>query len=405
MQIEAERIAKGLYKGTIQAGTIDEEMTKLVAIELRKAVIEGFGEDLPNISYGTPDYKMLSSLEINVYHFSAAKNYQMLKSMTLALVDDQGVIRSWNDYKQEALKITGTYNARHLRTEYETAIASAQMAGKWVEAEKNQAAAPWLRYDDAGDGRVRPEHHKLNGVIKRVDDPFWNIYYPPNGFKCRCNVTQLIHGAETPSHSIQLPDNIPDMFKTNMAKDGVVFPNGHPYYIDMPENLKRKAAAMRRNVYSQAYPTEGKTKAGGKVSISNMAHEHDLEYNLRHSTILADRGETINIRPHLESGKNPELELYKGTQIGDFKQPEPKSNPKNSYEHQIKATAQQGGQIPVLVMTVANYNRLDMIRALNNDKLWEKASAITEVWMLFDDQLIKVTREEIKHKKYYSKLP
>ena len=47
---------------------------------------------------------------------------------------------------------------------------------------------PKWEYVTVGDKRVRPAHAALNGTIRRYDDPFWNSWYPPNGFKCRCIV-------------------------------------------------------------------------------------------------------------------------------------------------------------------------------------------------------------------------
>jgi hypothetical protein len=46
---------------------------------------------------------MLANLQTDVYHFSAAKNYQQLKSLTGALVDDDGKVRSFSDFKKAAL--------------------------------------------------------------------------------------------------------------------------------------------------------------------------------------------------------------------------------------------------------------------------------------------------------------
>lgn len=407
MRREAARIAKGLWDGSITDGTIDPVMTKLVAEELRKAAISGFGKDFPQVDFGTPDHKMLSNLELNCYHFSGAENYQMLKSMSLALRDENGV-RSFEDFKAEAHKIAGVYLGKNLRTEYDTAIGSAQMAAKWTDFEKNKSAAPWLRYDTVGDSRVRPTHAALDGTIKKVDDPFWNLYYPPNGWRCRCDVTQLVHGADKNPQA--LPDDVPPMFQTNMAKTGVLFPEDHPYYQGMPEGLKKKAAALREPKYSPAYTSK---KTGQKVEVSSMADETDLPENLERSQRMADLGESSRIRPHIQNTgdmqgiKNPELELYNGTQVGDYKRPKPKSNPKNSYEKNIINTGKQQANIPVLVMDETNYNKSEMARALGNPELWKNKHTrpITEVWLLFEKVLIKITREAIERKEYYNLLP
>lgn len=372
----------------------------MVAEELRKAVIEGFGKDFPSVNYGTPDYKMLSNLELNVYSFSGASNYQMLKSMTLALRDENGNIRSFNGFKKEAVKISGTYTGSNLKTEYDTAIASSQMAGKWVDFEKNKSVAEWLRYDTAGDSKVRKSHRLLEGIIKKVDDPFWDNYYPPNSWNCRCDVTQLIHGTETAASSITLPDDVPQIFKTNLAKQQIVFPDNHPYYNGLPNEIKKKTAALRNPQYSPLYKSKS-----GSVDVSSLADASDLKYNIQHATRLADHGESVRIRPdvQVQNGKNPELDLYKGSQLGDFK--ETKKATKNSYEKRIISMSDQNGSIPVMIMSDKNYNRLDMVRALNNDELWKKADKITEVWLMFEKALIKISREDIKLRNYYSKLP
>lgn len=404
MRREAERIAKGIYDGTIAEGTIDPAMTKMVADELRKAVIKGFGKDFPKVNYGTPDYKMLSNLELSVYHFSAASDYNLLKSLTLALKDENGIIRSFNDFKTEAFKIVGTYNVRHLKTEFDTAIASSQMAARWVDFEKNKAVAEWLRYDTVGDSRVRDSHKLLNGIIKKVDDVFWDNYYPPNSWNCRCDVTQIVHGAETRSNEIMLPDDVPTMFKTNMAKQGIVFPKGHPYYVNTPDNILKKAEVLRTPQYSPVY----KSKSGGTVQISQMADTVDKEDNIIKSNRLADFGEDVRIRPHIKDAKNPEIDLYKGTQIGDFTRPRPKGDVfKTSYESRIKAKGKQGCQIPVFEMDEFNYKKLDMVRAIKNKALWQNkhTKAITELWLLFEHVLVKITREDITLGSFVSKLP
>lgn len=50
---------------------------------------------------------------------------------------------------------------------------------------------PYWRYQTAGDGEVRRTHADMAGKVYAADDPIWDIWYPPNGFKCRCLVVSL----------------------------------------------------------------------------------------------------------------------------------------------------------------------------------------------------------------------
>jgi SPP1 gp7 family putative phage head morphogenesis protein len=402
MGAAAKRIAKGIYNGTITAGSIDVGMTKLVATELRKAVIEGFGKDLPALDYATADYNMLVALEKNCYHFAAAKNYQELKSLTLALKDGEGNIRSFNDFKIEALKISGAYNSRYLKTEYDTAIGSAQMAAKWADIEQNKAAAPMLQYDTVGDGRVRPAHRLLNGIIRPVDDAFWQVYYPPNGWRCRCDVRQLLGGTPTPAHTIVTPDDVPEMFKTNLAKDGLLFPKQHPYYKDCPNEILQKAELLRTNKYSKMERTEG---MNADVWVSNIADKKDLNENIVLAKRLAAHGQEVHIQPHSfdKKVKNPEIKL--GSFDSDFKIDSAKTNIEKFVRNAIDSANTQGANPPVLVIKNERYKKVDVWRALRGQfSETKRKKNISEVWLLLDDDLVKIKRADVV-KNLINKLP
>lgn len=47
------------------------------------------------------------------------------------------------------------------------------------------------QYATVGDGRVRPEHAILDGMVRPKDDPIWQILWTPNGWNCRCQLIEL----------------------------------------------------------------------------------------------------------------------------------------------------------------------------------------------------------------------
>lgn len=80
---------------------------------------------------------------------------------------------------------------------YNTNMRAAHMSGKWEQFQRSKQNRPYLQYLTVGDGRVREEHRKWHDpanniyTILKMDDPFWDTHYPPNGWGCRCTVRTL----------------------------------------------------------------------------------------------------------------------------------------------------------------------------------------------------------------------
>ena len=224
-----------------------------------QGVYKGFGGTFADFKFNTPDYDKLMHIEKNVYSFAAAKNWQMLKELTMAIKEGDKTL-SFNQFKQKASKILTDYDVNYLRTEYNAAIAGAQMASKWVDFQKAVAlsradgdAEPLLEYRTQEDTRVRAEHQALNKITRPVNDPFWNTYYPPNGWNCRCTVIRLPYSkTNKPSTQKEVNQATADCtpqkgFATNLAKSGFVFPKTSAYYIGLPENVEKAHLTIQRD--------------------------------------------------------------------------------------------------------------------------------------------------------------
>lgn len=70
---------------------------------------------------------------------------------------------------------------------------------------------PYWQYRTAGDLEVRESHAAMEGKVFWADDPVWDIWYPPNGFRCRCSVVSLtksqVERMELPVES-RIPFNV-----------------------------------------------------------------------------------------------------------------------------------------------------------------------------------------------------
>lgn len=248
----AEQIAKRIYEG--EDLIADRKLLQSSAQDLMSGVHKGLGKR--EVDWDNPDADMIQHLTENVYQFAAAKNYHELRDLTDAVHDDDKV-RTFEEYEKEVGGIVGKYNRDWLRTEYNQAIAASQSAARWYDFKRHENDMPYLQYQCVMDGNTRPEHAALDGIIKRIDDPFWDKYMPPNGWGCRCEAIQLpgSHYQETPNDQIH-PSGVPDMFQTNFGKKGLIFPPAHAYYRGIPKDvwdgLKRDVKASVLKYYSDA---------------------------------------------------------------------------------------------------------------------------------------------------------
>jgi len=133
---------------------------------------------------------MRRKLEESNYIFSGMKTFHELNEAFPSLLDENGNRKPFEQFLNDVRKIDSKYNSNYLRAEYNFVNSSAVMAAKWEEF-KQYGDRYYLQYRTAGDKRVRPEHAALNRVTLPISDSFWETFFPPNGWNCRCTVVQV----------------------------------------------------------------------------------------------------------------------------------------------------------------------------------------------------------------------
>lgn len=74
---------------------------------------------------------------------------------------------------------------------FRTNIQTAYSIGRYNQMMRVVESRPYWRYSAINDSRTRLAHAALHGRVVRADDPFWDVMFPPNGYRCRCTVTSL----------------------------------------------------------------------------------------------------------------------------------------------------------------------------------------------------------------------
>jgi hypothetical protein len=275
---------------------------------------------------------MKRSLENDVYLFSGLKAHAQLFEASRLLLDDNGAIKSYNSFKTDFNRINKGYNQTYLNTEYDYAVGAAQMAGKWAGFSEGEDYN--LQYRTAGDNHVRDLHAKLNRITLPMSDPFWDLYYAPNDWGCRCNVAQVLKDKYELSNSTDAMaagekattklgkngENKLEIFRFNPGKQQVIFPPDHPYkkvigakvvekqlnanglfnlsdYIksEFPTNAEIKKILLK---YAELYPGDFRRGLDDvKVSkASTYLMQHSMNYNPRTKEWVG--GSKISISSH-----------------------------------------------------------------------------------------------------------
>lgn len=239
-------------KSEIQSDALNDQAVQPLLNAINSVLQDGFNK---GIEHRVP-YIMKRDLRENIYVFSGAKTYAELKELSGLLLNGDGTIKPFYKFWKEVQSIHTDYNKNYLEAEYIFATQSAQMASKWNEFEADGDRYN-LQYRTAYDDRVRDSHRLLHDITLPPSDPFWENYFPPNGWRCRCTAVQVrkIKYPESDSRqSVQLGTEATEgrnnIFRFNPGKQHVIFPEHHPYLknLNKPEKevIKKKAQDANR---------------------------------------------------------------------------------------------------------------------------------------------------------------
>ena len=110
---------------------------------------------------------------------------------------------------------------KHHRWTALTSQKTANSIGRWVRGERR--TKPYLFYSTMRDRKVRTKHKRMEGVCLPRDHEFWNDWYPPNGWGCRCIAFQVDEaGLENLGISVTSDDDVPsyEMLRTKNQSTG-----------------------------------------------------------------------------------------------------------------------------------------------------------------------------------------
>ena len=233
------------------------------------------------VVFGKENALFISEFKTNAKVFSAFKNHQQTNEIVGALTDSEGKLRSFSQFKKEALMISQDYNKTWLQTEYNTAVRSARMAANWKKFQETAELYPNLEYMPSVSANPRDAHRILWHTIRPIDDPFWNIYMPPSDWNCKCSI-RAVNIPLTP-----IPEDAPYIkpeFRNNPGKTAeFINLKLSPYYLNT-----EPGAIYKINEYVRS-EQEG-VILPGSINLSSQRKEilHWAKENLLGESIIIE---------------------------------------------------------------------------------------------------------------------
>lgn len=317
---------------------------------------------------------MRKRLERSNYVFSGLKTFHELNEAFPSLLDENGNRKTFERFLNDVRKIDETYNSNYLRAEFNFVQASAEMAAKW-ERFMQDGDRYYLQYRTAGDAKVRPTHAEMAGITLPASDPFWEDFYPPNGWGCRCSVVQVRkskypatdHEEAMARGESALELDKKGMFRFNAGMEQKTMPDYNPYTIKrckdcdiakgklklaknpIPDNELCEACQKIHQCWAKRKEEEPETftqceTKNGILRVSSKHGKTEKKENVRVGTYLAEKhGYEIDLIANPPDRKS--ADSFNNT-LGVFQEYKVNVTPtKNSIDNLIRDAKKQADDI------------------------------------------------------------
>ncbi len=154
--------------------------------------------------------------------------------------------------------------ADRVRLIYDTNLKLAQGSGKWSRYWASRTGLPYLRATTGRDERVRhppksklSDHRAWEGIVLPIEHPFWARWFPPLGFRCRCNVIQM-----TRSQLLRMPGGITS--EAELAEREARL--GRPIFLSPAAGIEAQLASMAEATNRESMPGARTIETGAIIA-------------------------------------------------------------------------------------------------------------------------------------------
>lgn len=315
---------------------IEPHLFRAFAEKMAEAVDKGYTAN----AAPSPDDAFRNALRHSADVFAAFKTHRTQSDMAAQLLDSNGNLKPFEQWKNDVQPIASHQCGAWLETEYNTAVLRARQAADWQQFEAEKDVLPNLKWLPSTSPNPGADHLPFWNTILPIEHPFWNQHRPGDRWNCKCELTSTdepttaVPKTPHPSGGAGGGSNPHRGLADNPGKTKSVFSQDHPYF---PKNCNACPfykpgfrAKLRALFYNQKKNCTGncpyvrgvidKAKGyipdadyGRRLLVHERADQSELTDNVRTAKSLLDsfKDMTIKIREHVIAHKvsNPEYEI------------------------------------------------------------------------------------------------
>jgi len=185
-----------------------------------------------------PDDDFRTAILRNNEVFVAFKVHRMQNDMAKLLLDSNGNLKPFEQWRKEVMPIASHQVGQWLRTEYNTAVLRAHQAADWQQFEREKDVLPNLRWMPSTSVNPGKDHMVFWGTVRPIDEPFWNEHRPGDRWNCKCDLSST-DDPVTEIPDFTKKDNPHPGLDNNPGKDGKLFSDTHPYIANAYPGAKK----------------------------------------------------------------------------------------------------------------------------------------------------------------------
>lgn len=234
-----------------------------------RAADKGFSQ-----ATATPDDDFRAAIRHNNAVFAAFKTHRLQNDVAQQLLDSNGNLKPFEQWKKDVQSITSHQCERWLRSEYDTAVLRARQAANWQQFRREADVLPNLKWLPSTSPNPGADHQPFWNTILPIDHPFWSQHRPGDRWNCKCDLTATDEPVTTVPGGSPSGSNPQPGLDNNPGNDAKLFADSHPYVAHAyPGAYQAVEKAVRKEEFKETKLNLRKAVQGQNISNPQFPHQ------------------------------------------------------------------------------------------------------------------------------------